>query len=122
MVYQMYKDDNLSYEDIEKLIQRFGNQTLDFFGAIRAGTYDSQILCAPPCLCLLVLAGAHVEAGVHACMHVGGGMLHVQHKCPASAHLGIDHTRSSPEHEQGTYVGRYQGLGDRKAVQSDNSG
>ena len=46
-----YKDDHLSYEDIQKLIQRFGNQTLDFFGAIRAGTYDSQILCAPSRCC-----------------------------------------------------------------------
>eukprot|EP00892_Ulva_mutabilis_P004562 jgi/Ulvmu1/2478/UM137_0003.1 len=44
MVYQMYKDDNLEIEDIQKLIHRFGNQSLDFFGAIRACTYDSQIL------------------------------------------------------------------------------
>lgn len=48
MVYQMYKDDNVQMEDIEKVIQRFGNQSLDFFGAIRACTYDNQILCAPP--------------------------------------------------------------------------
>ena len=41
----MYKDDSLQMEDIAKLLQRFGNQTLDFFGAIRASTYDDQILC-----------------------------------------------------------------------------
>jgi hypothetical protein len=43
----MYKDDNLTMEDIAKLLQRFGNQTLDFFGAIRASTFDGQILCGP---------------------------------------------------------------------------
>jgi hypothetical protein len=42
----MYKDDDISMEDVAKLLQRFGNQTLDFFGAIRASTYDHQILCA----------------------------------------------------------------------------
>ena len=47
MVYQMYKDDSLEVEDIRQLIHRFGNQSLDFFGAIRSCTYDSQILCAP---------------------------------------------------------------------------
>lgn len=31
-------------EDVEKLLERFGNQTLDFFGALRASTYDEQIL------------------------------------------------------------------------------
>lgn len=44
----MYKDDNLEWRDIEMLLERFGNQTLDFFGAIRASTYDGQILCARP--------------------------------------------------------------------------
>ena len=42
----MYKEDNFEMEHIAKLLQRFGNQTLDFFGAIRASTYDGQILCA----------------------------------------------------------------------------
>jgi hypothetical protein len=47
----MYKDDNLTFEDIRMLLARFGNQTLDFFGAIRATTYDDQILCAAHNLC-----------------------------------------------------------------------
>ena len=47
MVYQMYKEDGLEVEHIQKLVQRFGNQSLDFFGAIRACTYDNQILCDP---------------------------------------------------------------------------
>jgi hypothetical protein len=46
MVYQMYRDDSLTEDDIRKLIERFGNQSLDFFGALRASTYDGQILCA----------------------------------------------------------------------------
>lgn len=52
-VYQMYKEEaNLQIEDIAKLLQRFGNQQLDFFGAIRANTYDEQILCDPAALSL----------------------------------------------------------------------
>lgn len=47
----MYKDDSLTFEDVGQLMQRFSNQTLDFFGAIRASTYDDQILCATPLYC-----------------------------------------------------------------------
>jgi hypothetical protein len=39
----MYKEDGLSRRDIETLIDTFGNQALDFFGALRAATYDAQI-------------------------------------------------------------------------------
>jgi hypothetical protein len=39
----MYKDDGLSRQDIETLVATFGNQALDFFGALRASTYDAQI-------------------------------------------------------------------------------
>lgn len=39
----MYKEDGLSKQDIETLVATFGNQALDFFGALRAATYDGQI-------------------------------------------------------------------------------
>jgi hypothetical protein len=39
----MYKDDGVSVGDIERLLSRFRNQSLDFFGALRASTYDNQI-------------------------------------------------------------------------------
>jgi hypothetical protein len=39
----MYKEDGLGKRDIETLIDSFGNQALDFFGALRAATYDAQI-------------------------------------------------------------------------------
>jgi hypothetical protein len=39
----MYKEDGLARRDIETLIDTFGNQALDFFGALRAATYDAQI-------------------------------------------------------------------------------
>jgi len=38
-----YKDDGLTSEDMLKLIERFPLQPLDFFGALRATTYDNQI-------------------------------------------------------------------------------
>jgi hypothetical protein len=43
IVHQMYKDDGLSSSDIQTLVDTFRGQTLDFFGAVRASTYDSQI-------------------------------------------------------------------------------
>jgi len=43
IIYQMYKDDNLTKEDIQTLKDKFPNQPLDFFGAMRAATYDKQI-------------------------------------------------------------------------------
>jgi SpoVK/Ycf46/Vps4 family AAA+-type ATPase len=43
IVWQMYKEDGLSRQDIETLVATFGNQALDFFGALRAATYDGQI-------------------------------------------------------------------------------
>jgi hypothetical protein len=39
----MYKDDGLSSSDIQTLVDTFRGQTLDFFGAVRASTYDCQI-------------------------------------------------------------------------------
>ncbi|GLC43680.1 hypothetical protein PLESTM_001503900 [Pleodorina starrii] len=43
IVWQMYKDDGLSQRDISALLDRFRRQPLDFFGALRASTYDEQI-------------------------------------------------------------------------------
>ena len=43
IVHQMYKDDGLSTDDIHTLVTTFRNQSLDFFGAVRASTYDGQI-------------------------------------------------------------------------------
>lgn len=41
---QMYKDDDIGEDDLEALLDEFPEQPLDFFGAIRASTYDDQIL------------------------------------------------------------------------------
>ncbi|GIL60816.1 hypothetical protein Vafri_15343 [Volvox africanus] len=43
IIWQMYKEDGLSRTDITKLLDRFNRQPLDFFGALRASTYDEQI-------------------------------------------------------------------------------
>ncbi|PRW44880.1 ribulose bisphosphate carboxylase oxygenase chloroplastic isoform C [Chlorella sorokiniana] len=43
ILHQMYRDDGLSEGDMATLLRTFPNQTLDFFGALRASTYDQQI-------------------------------------------------------------------------------
>jgi len=43
IVLQMYKDDGIQRADVEKLLSRFSNQGLDFFGHLRSSTYDGQI-------------------------------------------------------------------------------
>ena len=43
IIWQMYKDDGLSMNDMVDLLKSFPDQSLDFFGAIRAATYDVQI-------------------------------------------------------------------------------
>jgi hypothetical protein len=43
IVTALYRDDGLSLEDAGKLVDSFSRQSLDFFGAIRAATYDGQI-------------------------------------------------------------------------------
>ena len=40
---QLYKEDGLSRADIASLVESYSNQSLDFFGALRAATYDGQI-------------------------------------------------------------------------------
>lgn len=43
ILWQMYKEDGLTKEDMATLAKAFPNQSLDFFGALRASTYDNQI-------------------------------------------------------------------------------
>lgn len=43
IVHQMYRDDGLARADVQALLKRFSNQGLDFFGHLRASTYDAQI-------------------------------------------------------------------------------
>ncbi|EIE26946.1 hypothetical protein COCSUDRAFT_11792, partial [Coccomyxa subellipsoidea C-169] len=43
ILHQMYKEDGLSVEDTQTLLDTFPGQSLDFFGALRAATYDNQI-------------------------------------------------------------------------------
>eukprot|EP01025_Chloroclados_australasicus_P041759 TRINITY_DN44542_c0_g1_i1.p1 TRINITY_DN44542_c0_g1~~TRINITY_DN44542_c0_g1_i1.p1 ORF type:complete len:452 (-),score=43.86 TRINITY_DN44542_c0_g1_i1:356-1711(-) len=43
ILFQMYKDDGLTPQDMVSLVQAFPTQPLDFFGAIRASSYDNQI-------------------------------------------------------------------------------
>eukprot|EP00879_Flechtneria_rotunda_P006147 GHRR01006464.1.p1 GENE.GHRR01006464.1~~GHRR01006464.1.p1 ORF type:complete len:282 (+),score=70.27 GHRR01006464.1:431-1276(+) len=43
IVWQLYKEDGLNRCEIEHLVDTFSNQALDFFGALRAATYDCQI-------------------------------------------------------------------------------
>ena len=44
ILYQMYKDDNMSEADMAALLNRYPGQSLDFYGALRSSTYDKQIL------------------------------------------------------------------------------
>lgn len=43
ILHQMYKDDGMTEQEMGSLLDAYPNQTLDFFGALRASTYDSQI-------------------------------------------------------------------------------
>ena len=43
ILWQMYKEDGMQYSDMVTLLDVFPNQSLDFFGALRAATYDNQI-------------------------------------------------------------------------------
>eukprot|EP00884_Botryococcus_braunii_P014753 jgi/Botrbrau1/23279/Bobra.0102s0022.1 len=43
ILWQMYQDDGLRYEDMGALLDAFPGQSLDFFGALRSATYDGQI-------------------------------------------------------------------------------
>ena len=43
IVLQMYKEDGMTRSDMEALLHEFPNQSLDFYGALRAAMYDNQI-------------------------------------------------------------------------------
>jgi hypothetical protein len=43
IIWQMYRDDGVSREGVGALVDAFPGQSLDFFGALRASTYDNQI-------------------------------------------------------------------------------
>jgi len=39
----IFQEDNLSREDVEKLVDQFPNQSIDFFGALRSRVYDDRV-------------------------------------------------------------------------------
>lgn len=40
---QMFKDDGVEIKDVERVLDAFPNQSLDFYGAIRSATYDKKV-------------------------------------------------------------------------------
>jgi hypothetical protein len=66
----MYKEDGLARRDIETLIDTFGNQALDFFGALRAATYDAQIREWMAGVAGEGTAEAAGRTRMHACIHI----------------------------------------------------
>ena len=42
-VWTLFRDDGFSREDMERLVDTFPNQTMDFFGSVRQATYDDVI-------------------------------------------------------------------------------
>merc|ERR1712176_936282 len=43
VAYGIFKPDSVSKEDVEKIIDRYPNQSIDFFGAMRARVYDDKV-------------------------------------------------------------------------------
>ncbi|KAB1214475.1 Ribulose bisphosphate carboxylase/oxygenase activase, chloroplastic [Morella rubra] len=43
IVHQMYKKDDISIDDVVRIVDKFPNQALDFYGALRSRTYDRSI-------------------------------------------------------------------------------
>nr|XP_027187302.1 ribulose bisphosphate carboxylase/oxygenase activase, chloroplastic isoform X2 [Cicer arietinum] len=44
IVHRMYEKDGISRDEVEKIVDTFPNQALDFYGALRSRTYDKSIL------------------------------------------------------------------------------
>merc|ERR1711918_108971 len=42
VAYGIFKPDGVSKDDVEKIIDRYPNQSIDFFGAMRARVYDAR--------------------------------------------------------------------------------
>ena len=73
----MYKDDGLTEGDMAALLRAFPAQTLDFFGALRASTYDNQIrewIKADVVKGDISGAGSGSDAGASAGAGAGAGM------------------------------------------------
>merc|ERR550537_1058602 len=43
VAYVIFKPDGVSKDDVEKIIDRYPNQSIDFFGAMRARVYDDKV-------------------------------------------------------------------------------
>jgi len=43
VAYGIFRPDGVSLEDVEKIIDRYPNQSIDFFGAMRARVYDDKV-------------------------------------------------------------------------------
>ena len=43
VAYGIFKPDGVSKDDVEKIIDRYPNQSIDFFGAMRARVYDDKV-------------------------------------------------------------------------------
>lgn len=43
IVHQMYEKDGISKDDVVRIVDRFPNQALDFYGALKSRTYDRSI-------------------------------------------------------------------------------
>ncbi|KAL5974042.1 hypothetical protein ACLOJK_030704 [Asimina triloba] len=43
IVYQMYQKDGITRDEVMSIVDAFPNQALDFYGALRSGTYDRSI-------------------------------------------------------------------------------
>ncbi|KAK7402377.1 hypothetical protein VNO78_14594 [Psophocarpus tetragonolobus] len=44
IVHRMYEKDGISRDEVERVVNTFPNQALDFYGALRSHTYDRSIL------------------------------------------------------------------------------
>ncbi|XP_057457786.1 ribulose bisphosphate carboxylase/oxygenase activase, chloroplastic isoform X1 [Lotus japonicus] len=44
IVHRMYEKDGISRDEVERIVDTFPNQALDFYGALRSRTYDKSIL------------------------------------------------------------------------------
>ncbi|KAK7336033.1 hypothetical protein VNO80_28240 [Phaseolus coccineus] len=44
IVHRMYEKDGISRDEVERVVNTFPNQALDFYGALRSRTYDRSIL------------------------------------------------------------------------------
>merc|ERR1711907_525801 len=48
VAYGIFKPDGVSKDDVEQIIDRYPNQSIDFFGAMRARVYDDKVVFEAP--------------------------------------------------------------------------